>query len=563
MTNGVNSSIRSPKSILWRFAIQGPADHFRSFFCFWRPTIARRITGYFLIFGLIIFLFSTFIYVVAARNTFLKSAGSLVQGQFSHLQDETKADSLLSRVDKSQPEMYRMFNLLSSLSSVYYAVADVAFYKRASLDTSWTRMYFQDSDVLKEIPASNPSLDKLEKIMNRRFQRMQTHLLKTGSAVTMFVNVTGSQDKNRYYLGIELDSETFTGFIRRQMKLFVIFLIVGMLISRLLAHIFVRRIARPIETLSETVSKVAQGDLTHEVSVTSKDEIGQLATDVNTMIVELREWDRIKRIEFELEKGQEIQREFLPRSIPQVPNWEIAAFFKPAGKVAGDFYDIFSLKDGYMGLVIGDVCDKGVGSALYMALFRSLIRVFSTRMGFTPREDDTPSSLTTPDSEAMRSDGDDPVASLRAVSLTNDYIAQIHGDEGMFATIFFGVLDSKTGRLYYVNGGHEPLLIAGSTGIKTSLQPTGPAVGVMAGMEFGVQDVYLKPGDILLGYTDGLTEARSAGDELFSRDRLNNLFDTPVETASLLLETIQSNLFSFMDGAPRNDDVTMLAVQRR
>ena len=95
------------------------------------------------------------------------------------------------------------------------------------------------------------------------------------------------------------------------------------------------------------------------------------------MVEGLREWERVKIIEFELEKGRQIQKEFLPSQIPQLPDWDIATCFYPAGKVSGDFYDVFMLPGGCMGLVIADVCDKGVGSALYMALFRSLIRVFS------------------------------------------------------------------------------------------------------------------------------------------------------------------------------------------
>jgi serine phosphatase RsbU (regulator of sigma subunit) len=550
MNNVLNSYIFSLKAIFRRFAIEGPLEHVRSFFCFWKPTIARRITLYFLIFGLLIFLFSTFLYVVAAKRTFLKSAGSVIQDQFSQLKDVSEADFLLKRVGKPQPEIHRIFGMVSSLSSAYYVVSDVAFYRRSPWGPVWTRIYFHDSDILLEASAANPSLQKLEKRLHRRFSRMQAHLLKADGAVTMYVNLTGDHDVNHYFVGIDLDGETFTGFIRSQFRLFLLFLFLGMVVSRLLAHIFVRKIARPIEKLSQTVSQVARGDLSHEVSVTTKDEIGQLSADVNTMIGELREWDRIKRIEFELEKGQEIQREFLPRNIPDIPNWEIATWFQPAGKVSGDFYDVFRLQDGHMGLVIGDVCDKGVGSALYMALFRSLIRVFSTQKAYLQEP------------AHGQADTCDPEGCLQAVSLTNEYIARIHGDEGMFATIFFGVLDPASGRLTYVNGGHEPLQHIGGGGVKGQLNPTGPAVGMMPDMHFDVQQIRLDPGDILVGYTDGLTEARSPQDELFTRGRLNTFFDLPEATCSHMLKQIQSKLLAFIGTAPQNDDVTMLVVQR-
>jgi len=280
------------------------------------------------------------------------------------------------------------------------------------------------------------------------------------------------------------------------------------------------------------------------------------------MVGELREWDRIKRIEFELEKGQEIQREFLPRTLPVMSNWEIAAFFQPAGKVSGDFYDAFKLPDGHMGLVIGDVCDKGVGSALYMALFRSLIRVFSTQKGFQQNNAASQTGTGPSSSESTTVNCEEPLACLQAVLLTNEYIAQNHGDEGMFATIFFGVLNPASGRLHYVNGGHEPLLLVGPEGVKGHLNPTGPAVGMMSDMHFDTHDICMDPGDILLGFTDGLTEARSPRDELYTRGRLNALFDPPAASAGLLLERIQSNLLAFIDTAPQNDDITMLVVQR-
>ena len=562
MSNGINPPKSSRKNIFRRFAVEGPVEHLMSFFCFWKPSIARRITLYFLFFGLIIFLLSSILYLVAARRTFLKSAGSLIQDRYSQIVDVSEADFLLKRVGKSQPEIHRILGLVSSMSSAYYVVSDVAFYRRMQAREDWTRIYFHDSDVLQEAPANNPSLQKLDKLLKRRFHRMQANLLKTDGRVTMFVNLTGEKDVNRYFIGIELDSETFTGFIRSQFKLFFLFLFIGMLVSRLLAHIFVRKIARPIEKLSETVSKVAQGDLSQEVPPTTKDEIGQLAADVNTMIGELREWDRIKRIEFELEKGQEIQREFLPRTLPVMPNWEIAAFFQPAGKVSGDFYDAFKLPNGHMGLVIGDVCDKGVGSALYMALFRSLIRVFSTEKGFQQNNTVVQTDTRPGSSEPTTVDCEEPLACLQAVLLTNKYIAQNHGDEGMFATIFFGVLNPVSGRLHYVNGGHEPLLLVGPEGVKGHLRPTGPAVGMMPDMRFDIHHIYMEPGDILLGFTDGLTEARSPKDELYTRGRLNALFDPPSSTAGQLLERIQTNLLAFIDTAPQNDDITMLVVQR-
>ena len=267
-------------------------------------------------------------------------------------------------------------------------------------------------------------------------------------------------------------------------------------------------------------------------------------------------------LDYELEKGRQIQIDFLPNEIPQLPNWEIAACFYPARQVAGDFYDVFRLPGDCVGLVIADVCDKGVGAALFMALFRSLIRVFSgqTRLyGFSiaANEDWLDGELKAPDSTDLNQ-----INALKAVALTNNYIAQNHGHMSMFATLFFGVLNPATNSLTYINGGREPLLIVGSEGVKKSLNPTGPAVGIMADMKFKIQQVQLEPGDILIGYTDGVTEARAPNHEFFTLKRLLPLLEQPAPSAFDMLERIKTNLFAHIDDAQQFDDITLLAVQR-
>jgi serine phosphatase RsbU (regulator of sigma subunit) len=378
---------------------------------------------------------------------------------------------------------------------------------------------------------------------------------------SMFVNITGPKDTHAYFLKIGVDSEGMTGFMHRQIKLLIIFFLIALFLLRFIGYFFARRIAGPIETLSEISSDVAKGDLSKLAPVNTHDEIGELAKNFNHMIEGLREWERIKIIEFEMEKGQKIQRDFLPSTIPHLPDWNIATCFFPAGKVSGDFYDVFQLSDGNIGLVIADVCDKGVGSALYMALFRSLIRVFAEQAAFgdtsaitqlnQPRA--ASSALTAEDRQKIR---------LRAVPFTNNYIAQTHGDESMFATLFFGVLNPETGILYYINGGHEPLYLANAQGVKQKIDPTGPAVGLWPDTAYDMGRIRMEPGDMLIGYTDGVTEARSPADEVFTRSRLRSLIEQPFSTASELLERIKANLFTFIDIAPRHDDVTMLAVQR-
>ncbi|UCH22930.1 MAG: SpoIIE family protein phosphatase [Deltaproteobacteria bacterium] len=536
-------------------------EHFKSWFCFWKPSVARKITFYFLIFGLIIFVITSVLYMVAAKKHFTRATSQLIQHQFARLENSGEPDFIWQAINHPQPGLYDLMQLLTNISSSFYSIVDMSIYSKVPQRDYWYRLSFDDTKVLRAGPIRDSATDKLERKLRRRFKPADMNFLETEDALSMFVDISRPNDINQYFLKIEMGIEGFAAIMRREVIYFVLMLIAALIFSRFLGYYFARKIAHPIEELSKFATDVAKGDLSKFAPVSTHDEIGQLAKNFNTMIDGLREWERIKIIEFELEKGQQIQREFLPSSIPHLPDWDVATCFYPAGKVSGDFYDIFVLSDGCVGLVIADVCDKGVGSALYMALFRSLIRVFAEQAAYC-----TGPALTTIDQACGIDAGTAPenaqLMSLRAIPFTNNYIAQTHGEESMFATMFFGVLNPATGKLCYINGGHEPLYVISTGGIKTNLKPTGPAVGMMPNSAFDIRQIQLDPGDVLIGYTDGVIEARSPADELFTRNRLLSILEQPVVSVAELLERVKKNLFAFIDVAPRNDDVTMLAVQR-
>jgi sigma-B regulation protein RsbU (phosphoserine phosphatase) len=271
-------------------------------------------------------------------------------------------------------------------------------------------------------------------------------------------------------------------------------------------------------------------------------------------------------LERELEIGRQIQASFLPQEIPQLPGWEMAARFEPARQVAGDFYDLFPLvQNRRLGLAIGDVCDKGVGAALFMALFRTLIRAFA-QQHYTLRwmdalAEDGPARRTRSGRPVLPSTG---TSALRnAIELTNNYIANTHGDTQMFATVFLGVLDPSDGLLLYVNGGHEFPLLVNSAGVKGRLEVTGPLVGVIPGAQFEIESVGIEPGDTLLAFTDGVTEAQNAAGEFFGRERLYELVSKPTSTAGELLDAIQASIREFIGEAAPSDDIALLAIRRQ
>lgn len=249
-----------------------------------------------------------------------------------------------------------------------------------------------------------------------------------------------------------------------------------------------------------------------------------------------------KSLERELEFGRQIQQGLLPAELPAPPGWEIAVRFRPVWQVAGDFYDAFELPSGHTGLIIADVSGKGVGAALFMALFQSLLRASAERAG---------------------ADRQAPAAVLaEAVTATNGYITRVHRHAHMFASVFFGLLDPETGSLHYVNAGHERPIVLAAGGDRRRLGTTGPALGLLADPAFDVARTHLSPGDLLIAFTDGVTEARSDKRDFFTEERLLALLDKPVSAASDALDRIEEAVRDFARDATPADDLTLLAVRR-
>ena len=296
----------------------------------------------------------------------------------------------------------------------------------------------------------------------------------------------------------------------------------------------------------------------------SKDAAAQIELTAAQMAIALdsaRLYAKLNRyaraLNAELEKGRKIQRDFLPSETPHIPGWEIEACFHPARQVSGDFYDAFQLPNGYLVVAIGDVCDKGVGSALFMALVRSLLRVFSGKMHLSGM------SLSTADKNSDEELDPEVRIALNAVTLTNSYIAREHDDLNMFTTLFLGVLNPETGILAYVNAGHEPVQIINSQEVREQLRPTGTFVGVLADTSFAVSLSKIEPGEIMLGYTDGVLEALSPAGDLYTKNRLYRQIEKPIFSAGSLIETIKADLFEHIHHAPQFDDITMIAVHRK
>ena len=271
----------------------------------------------------------------------------------------------------------------------------------------------------------------------------------------------------------------------------------------------------------------------------------------------LRDTDNLRR---EMDVARNLQRDFLPESLPTVRGVQLHAALIPARQVSGDFYDVFPLASGHLMLVVGDVCDKGVGAALFMALFRSLIRASADPVGGGAIQMIGGRRTLVRQSLESATPGD---LLTRVAGFTNNYIARLHGRTNMFATVFMAVLDPVYGGLVYLNAGHEPALIVGPDGSIQELRPTGPALGMMPDGVFAAKEARLEPGQSLLAFTDGLVEARSPSGEVFGGVRLREtLRANRALSAPELVRELVDTLGAFGRGADPHDDLTMLAAKR-
>jgi phosphoserine phosphatase RsbU/P len=268
----------------------------------------------------------------------------------------------------------------------------------------------------------------------------------------------------------------------------------------------------------------------------------------------------LQSLRHEMDVARSIQQDFLPESLPVAPGVQLEAVLQPARHVSGDFYDAFVLApSGTIVLVVGDVCDKGVGAALFMALFRSLIRASADPVGGgaiqmiggrrtlvrNALESASPADLLT-----------------RVAGFTNDYIARLHGRTNMFATVFLAAISAGGARFDYVNAGHDPAIVISPDGATLELRPTGPALGLMPDQSFRAGDGKLQPGDCLFAFTDGLVEARSPAGEAFGVERLRQTLRSNGTEAPALVRGVLAALQAFTGPAEPHDDVTLLAATR-
>lgn len=242
----------------------------------------------------------------------------------------------------------------------------------------------------------------------------------------------------------------------------------------------------------------------------------------------------------ELEMAGKIQADILPEEAPVFPGWEVAARLEPARETSGDFYDFIPLTASKWAIVVADVTDKGMGAALFMALSSSLIRTYATRFPTLP--------------------------ALTVNAVSGRILSDTHGS--MFVTALFGVLEPDTGRFIYANAGHPPGYLITTTPRGESdverLRPTGMALGVSEQAQWRQKIVRMSPGDILLLYTDGITEAQNAAGEFFGEEHLLDcVLAKKGCSAEEVLQALLDEVHRFVGSTPRQDDIALVVVRRK
>jgi serine phosphatase RsbU (regulator of sigma subunit) len=297
------------------------------------------------------------------------------------------------------------------------------------------------------------------------------------------------------------------------------------------------RLTRNLSTLTEGVKRIAHGDYSTRVQLTSKDEIGQLAGAFNQMAADVEEHQRAvveqERIRHELALGRQIQHDMQPHEPLRLGLTEIQGVSVPAREVGGDFFNYFALPNGQVALLVGDVSGKGVGAALLMANIQASLR---TRFAL----------------------GQD----LSAIADAIDRDIESNSPGQMYATLFMGILDPAKRRLRYVNAGHNPQFVLRNAGGLDRLGATGLPVGLLSGRGYAEREVQLGAGDLIYFYTDGCVETENEAGDMFGAEKLEAvLVASHVQSPNDVLQNVERGLKAFRGKAEPFDDATMMAVR--
>ena len=308
-----------------------------------------------------------------------------------------------------------------------------------------------------------------------------------------------------------------------------------------------RTISRPISIAGEALNRISKGDFDVQLPSASDDEIGGLIRSVQVTADRLKayllEVTSFAVTQKQIDTAKSIQQDFLLSSLPSDPAYDAEAFSRPALDIGADWYDMVDTGP-FVVFLVADVCDKGVPSALYMSVFRSLIRSHIL------------------DGAELLSTSHVQEVLLGTIVKVNDYMASNQNASMMFATLFVCAVEKSTGCVTYVCAGHESPAVLRQSGVELLDSVSGPAIGLFEGALYVAYATTLSPGESLVIYSDGLIDARSPANESWGLDRLRNLLvASPRLAAQDLMSAIVSSVDGHMSGADQFDDLTVMVFR--
>lgn len=321
------------------------------------------------------------------------------------------------------------------------------------------------------------------------------------------------------------------------------FLIV-LLVANVGVGILILLVFIPLSKLSTWIKSIGEGDIKDHVEIDTSDEIGKIAHAFSEITDKFRESQKSlvdqEKIQQEMHLAKEIQQTLLPAEFPEMEGYEIASFYEAAKEVGGDYYDFVEIDRNRMGVVVADVSGKGVPGSLVMTMIRTAIRTEAKGRG----------------------------SSADVLARVNDFIL---GDirKGMFVTLFYIILDSRKRKITFASAGHNPMILhRGATKKTYYLNPKGFPVGIsLDEMELfrkSIEDdtIQLSKDDIILCYTDGITEAMNSKRELFGEERLLAVMrDHGHLNAKQFVKKLREEILAFTEGQIQNDDISLVVIK--
>jgi phosphoserine phosphatase RsbU/P len=321
-----------------------------------------------------------------------------------------------------------------------------------------------------------------------------------------------------------------------------------------------------VASLYDATQHVNAGDFSHRIRVTAQDQLAALETSFNSMTVSLEqlilEQKEKQRIESELAIAQEVQALLFPRDITEIESMEVHGICKPARTVSGDYYDFLPVGADRLGLAVGDISGKGISAALLMATVHAFVRAYTlvekVPAFATPAAVAAGGSALHSTSEMYRADL--PPGTL--LSMLNSQLYRSTPTE-KYATMFLGFYDASTRRFQYSNAGHLPPVVVGTDGSIQKLETGGLVVGLFGDVTYPDDSIEMRPGDIFVAYSDGITEPENEFGE-FGEDRLISLIqenrDLPL---ARITDIIIASVTDWIGGGEQPDDMTLVLARAR